>query len=89
MSSNPVDAAYLAHRIARAHLVLTGSSIDDARESMHRGSHDAKEVFRAASPWDFPGAEEAGHAVLSSPAWRKCGFRFSPTGGLPGKRNHR
>lgn len=77
-------ASYLAHRIARAHLVRAGSSIDDARDSLNYRSRDAEGVFRAAWPWDFPHAKEMGTALLRSLAWRKCEPDFSPTGGLGG-----
>lgn len=74
---------YLAHRIARAHLVRMGSSIDDTRDAVHYESRDAAAFFRESWPWSFDGAQEVERAVLESRAWGRCELRFSPTGGLP------
>lgn len=71
--------SYLAHRIARAHLVRQGTNLYDVRDSLG----DAGAIFRASWPWSFEGAEEVGEAVLESPAWRETEPYFSSTAGLP------
>ena len=75
--------SYLAHRIARAHLVREGSSIYDVRDHLDHETGDAQAVFLASWPWRFDGAEPVGRAVLESPAWRQTEPWFIPTSGPP------
>lgn len=77
-------ASYLAHRIARAHLVRTGRNLYDVRGTFHYETEEAPAIFRASWPWDFDGAEEVGRTVLESPAWSSyMAADFSPIGGMP------